>query len=464
MVYRLLRVLIRHALRVFFRRIELEGIAQVPPEGPLVLGANHPNTLIDVLLVASSLERKVGFVAKATLFAHPLANALLRFFGAVPILRPQDGGGGELDPEARARNQNALAACEEHVAEGGAILIFPEGVSQDEPRLMTLKTGLARIALGAEARTPGRVQVVPVSLIYDDPSTFRSRARVRFGPPLHAAPFRAQGEAAGDPFVGVRALTEAVRAAMIADVVHVEAKELDPVLRELDELYGETVSDRAGGRLAATAAIAQAMNDFAQREPERVAALRATLDGYREALASAGVDDAAVRDQRQPSLGADLAFLVGAPLAAWGALNHLVLYNIPRLVLSLLPTTDKLYFSTVKLLTGLLGLAACYALQGYGVWWLSRAHTEWFASAWTPTLAYLGTLPLCGLIALLWVEGLESRWRARRARATRRRLGRQQLTALQSRRAHLLEQLDAAQADWLARAEAGDSQQTDEPF
>src|SRR4051794_30293172 len=123
-VYLLLRALLRHALRVFFRDIEVEGRSDVPEDGPLLLAANHPNTLMDVLLVATALDRRVGFVAKAPLFKSLVLGPLLRFFGAVPVERRQEGA---LDEAALRRNEQALAACEEAVARGGAVLIFPEG-------------------------------------------------------------------------------------------------------------------------------------------------------------------------------------------------------------------------------------------------------------------------------------------------------------------------------------------------
>jgi phosphoribosylaminoimidazolecarboxamide formyltransferase/IMP cyclohydrolase len=311
-LYRLLRALCRHALAVFFRRVEVEGIEGVPPEGPLLLAANHPNTLIDVLLVGTLLERQVGFVAKATLFEGWFMNWFLRHMGAVPIHRRQDGA---TDAASQDANSKVLADCEDAVARGQALVIFPEGVSQqEEPRLLKLKTGLARIALGAEAKAPGQVRVVPAALVYDDPGTFRSRARVTYGEPIPVAPFARLGAEAGDPFVGVRALTAALRDAMVEDVVHVEEGH-EELAKELDLLYGTALSQQAGGRLAASAALARALNHFAEREPARVEQVRAELGAYREALADAGVSDGVIRARRRrPGRLADAGFLLGAPL------------------------------------------------------------------------------------------------------------------------------------------------------
>ncbi len=455
MIYFLLRALLRHALQIYFREVEIEGREDVPAEGPLLLAANHPNTLIDVLLVGTCLDRRVGFVAKSTLF-RGLAKPLLHFFGAVPVSRRIDG---EVDEETRKKNEQVLAACEDAVARGGAILIFPEGVSQDAPRLLELRTGLARIALGAERRAPGRVAIVPVALAYDDGDTFRSRARVRFAPPIAVAPYRAladgspaDGHAAAGPGDrpaderaaaekgAVRALTETVRAALEPEVVHVDAADLDPLLAGLIEVYGPKVEAEAGGRLAAAVGIARAVNAFARTDPARVARVRGLLDDYRAALARAGVTDRAVRSAsiRRARPGEQLAFWLSAPLALWGIAQHLLFYQLPRLAVRAL-TQDHLYASTIKLLFGLLALTACYAVQTWGVRELAGGPAA---------AAYLGTLPLSGLVALLWLEGLEARGRARRARAERARLEPAVRADLEARRAALVGEVDRARAAW----------------
>lgn len=460
MIYRLLRALLRHALAVFFRKVEVEGREALPEHGPLLIAANHPNTLIDVLLVTTRLERKVGFVAKATLFKNPIMGPLFRFLGAIPIHRRQDGATGA---DAQAANAAALSSCVDHVAKGGAILIFPEGISQHQPRLQKLKTGLARIALAAEERAPGTVVVAPVALVYEDAETFRSRARITFPAPLRAAPFAEIGKTADDTFVGVRALTEAVRQSLLPELVHVEDSELDPLARRLDTLYGRAVKEQAGGRLAATAVLTNALNAFVAKQPERVEALKAQLANYDASLAKHGVDDGVIRDRpRSPSLIAGLGLVLGAPLALWGALNHLVLYQIPRAVLRFVPS-DPVETATTKLLTGLLGLIATYAVQGYLAYELAT-DLALFLSPWTPTLIYLGTLPIFGLIALLWLEALHTRRVHSHALGKRKRLTPEALAALGLERAALLEQLDSARADYLAgQLDPGDAE-ADEPW
>ncbi len=442
LTYRVLRAIMRHTLRVFFRRLEIEGEENVPPTGPLLIAPNHPNTLVDVLMTATVVERHIRFVAKSTVVAIPVVGSFLKAMGTVPIHRREDGG-GEVSEDKQKANAGVLAACEEVVAGGGAVLIFPEGKSdQASMKLYRLRTGLARIALGAEERAPGQVQILPVALVYEDPGKFRSAVRVRIGAPIQVAPFAAT-RAGPDDFAPARSLTSAVRDALELDVVHVEDEANEELVRELDLLYGSAIASEAGGRLAASKALARAVNHFAQADPERVSAMRQALVAYREALDAAGLSDRAVRQRSipRPTLGQDVLFYLGAPVALWGLLNHLVLYQLPRLAVAQLNLRME-FDSTVKLLVGIVSFVATYVVQTWVVAQLAGA---------TGALVYLLTLPVSGVLCLLWLEGLA--WRRRVARAARLRQGASAeiLTPLEAQRAGIIRELDRARVAWLAR-------------
>lgn len=73
----------------FFYRFEVKGPAP-PRTGPLLLLANHPNSLVDPALVTAAARRPVRFLAKAPLFTHPLVGWLVRGSGAIPVYRRSD--------------------------------------------------------------------------------------------------------------------------------------------------------------------------------------------------------------------------------------------------------------------------------------------------------------------------------------------------------------------------------------
>ncbi|HEY5924000.1 MAG TPA: lysophospholipid acyltransferase family protein, partial [Kofleriaceae bacterium] len=196
MAYRILAWFLRVVTRVFFRQIEVVGLEHVPRTGPVLFAGNHPNSLIDPVLIITNCGRKVHFAAKDTLFKGRLMRALLRGLGAVPIKRRDDVDGKPRDPQpkepgaAPVDNDAAFDAMFAVLGDGGAIGIFPEGLSHDESQLARLKTGAARLALGAAQRTSQPIQIVPCGLTFIHPKRFRSRVLVQFGPPLDVAKAR----------------------------------------------------------------------------------------------------------------------------------------------------------------------------------------------------------------------------------------------------------------------------------
>ena len=186
MFYALMKRLARIALRWYYRSVEIVGADRVPAEGPLLVVANHPNAVIDPMLVATTLSRRVTFTGKATLFDNPFYRLFLGALGMVPLRRASDErarrqAGGAPDPN---RNENAFRAVIDALDRQCAVLIFPEGKSHDEPSIATLKTGTARMAIQARAGGVRNLTVVPVGFIFEDKSVPRSRILVEVGEPL----------------------------------------------------------------------------------------------------------------------------------------------------------------------------------------------------------------------------------------------------------------------------------------
>ena len=190
--------LARVLTRVFFREIEHAGRDRLVAGRPSVVVANHVNGLVDPLVLMAVLTRFPRFLAKDTLFRIWPLVPFLRLARVVPVHRAKDGG------DTRA-NASAFRTCREILAGDGLVAVFPEGISHDEPSLQPLRTGAARIALEAAADTVPGVVAVPVGLIYDDKSRFRSRALVQVGEPVGMERWVAR--AAADRAAAVRELT-----------------------------------------------------------------------------------------------------------------------------------------------------------------------------------------------------------------------------------------------------------------
>lgn len=170
---RFVRLIARTATLGWFRAVEVTGLERIPRTGPVLLVANHHGGFVDPALLLATVPRPVGFVAMASLFRILPLRPLLALAGAIPVHRAQDAQGNGAEPH---RNVDAFAACFAHLRTGGAVGIFPEGQANDEPHLLPVRTGAARIALGAHARGAMGVRIVPVGLIYEDKQRARSRA------------------------------------------------------------------------------------------------------------------------------------------------------------------------------------------------------------------------------------------------------------------------------------------------
>ena len=197
--------------RLWFRALEREGPA--PPPGPCLFLLNHPNGLLDPLAAAALLDRRAGWVAKATLWKILPLRPFLAAFRAIPFTRPKDGGA------TRESILQGFRQVHEVLAQGGSVALFPEGVSHSGADLAPLKTGAARMALSS----PVPLSLVPAGLIYGDRAAFRHSVLLRLGEPVAWADLAEQGATPG----AVAELTARIRRALQAISLH------DPEVRGL---------------------------------------------------------------------------------------------------------------------------------------------------------------------------------------------------------------------------------------
>lgn len=213
------------ALRIYYR-LHRAG-EHLPPNGPALLVANHPNSLLDPAMVAFAARRPVRFLAKAPLFSDPLVGFLVRGAGSIPVYRRAD------DPSQVARNEEMFRDVEAALVAGSAVGIFPEGLSHSDPSIAPLRTGAARIALGTFTRHGIRVPIIPVGTIFRDKNTFRSEALVTVGRPIlwdDVSPAESAGEA-------VRELTQRIDRALREVTVNLERWEDAPLVEMAEAIY-----------------------------------------------------------------------------------------------------------------------------------------------------------------------------------------------------------------------------------
>lgn len=164
--YRLIRGIARLICLVVFP-VKVTGRENVPENGAVLLCSNHVS-LIDPVLLACALKRRITFMAKKELFSTRFTNWFFRELGMVPV----DRGASDIQ---------ALRTCLEVLGEGGLLGIFPQGhrYKQDEKR--DIQNGAALMALRSRAAVVAAHVSAPMK-------AFR-RTEIRFSAPIDLSDF-----------------------------------------------------------------------------------------------------------------------------------------------------------------------------------------------------------------------------------------------------------------------------------
>jgi glycerol-3-phosphate O-acyltransferase/dihydroxyacetone phosphate acyltransferase len=400
MLARLVHWLGEALVRFYYPQRSIEHAERLPRAGPVIFVPNHPNGLLDPVLLSIAAGRPVRFLAKSTLFGNPLGRVAMRAFGAVPLYRAQDLG--ETSAEARAAaNEKTFARCRELLFAGEALALFPEGVSHSDPQLKPLKPGAARIALSAERlhreRTgrPLGLHIVPVGLAYQAKTVFRTGALLVVGEPLavEAGP--------GDERALAETLTERIRAALDEVVLQAESRDLlEGVARvaawTADAPDREEDRDVEHNRRARE--LLDAYHTLNAEAPERVEPIVRAARDYGRVLRRLGVKDpwALELEPVRPAaaLGALARLVLGAPAALVGVLLCWIPYRLAgQVAVRVTPDADVL--GTVKLLAGALFLL---------LFWIAEATAAGVFLGLPWAIATLVAAPACGYLALRWHE------------------------------------------------------------
>lgn len=199
--------LVRWTSRVMFSRVEVRGMDRVPWDQPCIVSPNHPNALLDALLVGAFTPTRLRYLSRADVFASPLAP-VLRALGMAPVYRRRDGF------KTVARNKQIFAEERRRLRTGGSLLIFSETEHAHTYPLRPLSKGSARIALKTQAATDRDVLLVPVGLTYYHLTRPGFKVSLVVGPPLPVRNYVNQYR--DDPPRALRALRDDLADAMKA--------------------------------------------------------------------------------------------------------------------------------------------------------------------------------------------------------------------------------------------------------
>ena len=390
--------------RGIFRSVEIDNPEPGWSHGPAILVANHPTGFSDPALLLGLLESNPRFLAKSTLWKTPGLGWFLDRIGTIPVYRAEDG--------STAKNAQMFSAAIGALSTGANIAMFPEGHASSAPYLAPIKTGAARLALGARSEGVRGLRLVPVGIHYEDAAGIRTRAYVRVGDVLDLdSGLDTTGvtpNADAEDHEAVRRLTAEIEERLRRSAPDYESDHEAGCLALASE-----VALRERGRFRVSLADRQRIAArLARLKPELRSVVCAEADGYRDRLEQDGVSDGDLMlAQGRGGLGSRLALLsialiALAPLVLAGTLLNLV--PAAALFAAARYRHDEMTPATVRLFS---------AIVLFLVTWLAWAGLAWAVGDWRLALIVFIACPLYGAVAVGVLDrfaDLLEMWRGRR--------------------------------------------------
>ncbi|MFC1660666.1 1-acyl-sn-glycerol-3-phosphate acyltransferase [Gemmatimonadota bacterium] len=381
---------------IFFK-VERRG-GEVPP-GPLLVVANHPNSLMDPLVLFRVLGRPTRPLAKAPLFDQRVLGFILRGMGGLPVYRKQDL------PDQMHKNKGTFDAAVVALHHGEAIQVYPEGLSHSEPSLAPLRTGAARIALQAESERKWslNLQILPVGLTYMRKTVFGGSVVASVGAPIDVARWREAYER--DEREAGLALTARIRQGLEAVTLNVGSPEERDLIEVAERVYAREVGlaewrerEALSDRFPRLRYFARGAAWLRNEDPERYRKLAARIRAYERATSILGVGEAEVPPTYE--LGTSVHYvareggilLLELPFAAVGILAWLPVYLVGRFILRRMTPSHEA-ISTYKF-----SVHASVAVLTLAGWTL----LAWWLGGWAWALGTALLLVPLGLITLAW--------------------------------------------------------------
>lgn len=401
------RRLARGLAALVYRDIDVRVPRDVARGGPVLAVANHFGGLADGVLLVDGLPRMPRIVARDLIWRVPGLGWLATSAGMIPIHRAADGAG--------TSNALAFASAYDALRDGEVLLIFPEGVTQDVPFMATVRTGAARIALGARSSGVEGIRILPIGIHYEDKAGFRSRALVNVGDPMALDEWAAARSGGAEGGAEDRAAVVDLTADIGARLRRAAPDFPDWSTAQACEVVAEVVlndvdaASHAAQRYGDRALLAGRMNRLA--EPARSAVIEAGHQ-YGDALKRAHASDRAVvaEGSVRPGTWLPHALLVAVLLPY--ALLGLLIAAVPLLLVLLV---SKAPIAPAMRATAVPGVALLAFL------------TEWVLVAWQTTalvgwelgLASIVVFPFLLAVMFYVAERAGVLWRRWRSRPRR---------------------------------------------
>ena len=182
MLYTIVRFYVKIGLHLFYKKIEVVGLENIPKKGAVLFVANHQNAMMDPILIGTNNPRILYFLARASAFKNKIAGKLLNEINAIAIYRVRDG------VDSKKRNEAVFKKCTNLLNKNKSILIFPEGSHDKVRRVRSLRAGFTRITIDYLLNNPDKeFYIIPVGINYSNTVNYAKEVKIIYGKPILAS-------------------------------------------------------------------------------------------------------------------------------------------------------------------------------------------------------------------------------------------------------------------------------------
>lgn len=410
MLYRVLKLVVGIGIRFYYKEVRVLNRKSLTHDGPMIIIANHPNTLMDAMMIGYACKQPIHYMAKGTLFNSKLKLWLLRNLNMIPINRL-----GESTTKG-VSNQASFEACYRVLEEGKTLVVFPEGTSFLERHLRELKSGTARIALEVEKRNKGELnlRVVPLGLNYLKAEKFRSSVLINVGQQISVTGYIEAFKL--DAGKTAKKLTEKFRINLEHVLVNSESKEQETLVDQLTEIlsskYIKTDEKGVVGEIQFLKEIRNKVEEIQITQPWKILEIQLLIQNIQWRLRKLDIRadflDRRFRSRmffRQIFLSI-IILIIGLPIFIFGLVHNLIQFKITDHFVPKI-TKDIEYFAPIAVLLGLFLYPIFYTLFLF-----TGAH--FIELGYMGKILYFFSMPVTGMFAYAfnrYLQHISYKWK-----------------------------------------------------
>ncbi|HSV76503.1 MAG TPA: 1-acyl-sn-glycerol-3-phosphate acyltransferase [Bacteroidales bacterium] len=382
-------------LRLFYKKIVVEGKENIPNDNPVIFAPNHQNALMDPLVLIYANRMQTVFLARADVFNIPVLRDFFHWLKMLPVFRIRDGA------ENLHNNDKSFNFALEVLENSRSVGIFPEATHTNLRRLLPLKKGIPRLAFLAESKNNFSlgIKVVPVGIHYSDYEKMHSVVHIRFGKPIDVAQF--QQDFLQNQQKAMLLLRDEISRKLSELTINIRDTHRYDTIYRASELLSKSLLLHSGknkmshkSEFATQLALTRILEEQGVSEANHTAQLMEQTENLLTLLDKAKVRALpfGVKPGIMKIFCLKIGLLLMFPVYLYGAVN-----GIPKsflLQLLLRKFKDRQFHSSVKFLWGLAVAPLFFLIQAALVWL--------FTGSFFIGLAYLASLPLVVIFSKIY--------------------------------------------------------------